>query len=539
MVSIVFIKKEIMIRLQNISYTHPDKDVLFTNINLSVKEYDKIALIGKNGSGKSTLLKIIANELQYTEGQLSVDAPPYYIPQLFQQYDHFTISQAWGVDHKLKALEHILNGNASEKNFEILADDWTIQERCTEALRYWELGELNPDRRLASLSGGQKMLVFLAGIIIHQPPLVLMDEPSNHLDASARQLLYQFIVSARCTLVVVTHDRKLLDLLPKMCELTADGIKVYGGNYSFYSEQKEMEKNALDHDVLNKEKALRKAKEKERETAERRQKLDARGKGKQEKAGVAKIMMNTLRNSAENSTAKLKNAHTEKIEALNKDLQHLRASVADIDKIKFGFDNSRLHTGKVLFSAKEINFCYGSRSIWKEDLSFQVTSGERIALKGNNGSGKTTLIKIILGELEVATGSTSRANNKTVYIDQGYSLIDGTQKVYEQAELFNNSGLQEHEIKIRLNRFLFAKDYWDKPCSTLSGGERMRLLLCCLTINIDAPDIIILDEPTNNLDIQNIEILTMAINEYRGTLIVVAHDDVFLEQINTNRTISL
>jgi len=314
---------------------------------------------------------------------------------------------------------------------------------------------------------------------------------------------------------------------------------VYGGNYDFYKEQKQIENNALSQDIQSKEKALRKAKEKERETLERQQKLDSRGKGKQEKSGVARIMMNTLRNNAENNTSKLKSVHAEKIGGLAQGLQELRSSLPDIDKMKFGFDNSTLHKGKVLFTATDINFGYDYKPLWKNNLNVQITSGERIALKGQNGSGKTTLIKLILGNLEPQTGTIYRTDNKSVYIDQDYSLLDNTLKVYDQAQQFNTSALQEHEVKIRLNRFLFTKDDWDKPCIALSGGERMRLLLCCLTINSKSPDIIILDEPTNNLDIQNVEILTTAINEYQGTLIVVSHDETFLEQINIERTIEL
>jgi ATPase subunit of ABC transporter with duplicated ATPase domains len=160
-------------------------------------------------------------------------------------------------------------------------------------------------------------------------------------------------------------------------------------------------------------------------------------------------------------------------------------------------------------------------------------------LKGANGSGKTTLIKIILGELNPQIGSVFRADNKSIYIDQDYSLIQNQLKVYDQAQYFNTSGLEEHEIKMRLNRFLFSREDWDKPCSALSGGEKMRLMLCCLTINKESPDLIILDEPTNNLDIQNIEILTKAINEYQGSLIVVSHDTYFLEQINIENFIVL
>ncbi|AOW09549.1 ABC-F family ATP-binding cassette domain-containing protein [Flavobacterium gilvum] len=528
-----------MLILQNISYTHPNKNLLFCDINLTVNKHEKTALIGNNGIGKSTLLKIIANDLQYSGGLQSADVQPYYIPQIFGQYNHLTIAQALKIDKKLNALKEILNGNVTEKNYSLLDDDWTIEDRCNDALQHWQLADFCLSQKMETLSGGQKTKVFLAGISIHQPELVLLDEPSNHLDISGRQLLYDFIQSTKSTLMVVSHDKKLLNLLDTVFELSKNGIKVYGGNYDFYKVQKQVENNALSKDIQSKEKSLRKAKEKERETIERLQKLDSRGKGKQEKSGVARIMMNTLRNNAENSTSKIKNVHAEKIGGISQDLQELRSSLPEIDKIKFGFDNSALHKGKILFAATSINFAYSAQPLWKNNMDFQILSGERIALKGTNGSGKTTLIKLILGNIEQQTGIIYRAENKSVYIDQDYSLLENKLKVYEQAEEFNISALQEHEIKMRLNRFLFSKDDWDKSCSELSGGERMRLLLCCLTINSESPDIIILDEPTNNLDIQNVEILTTAINEYQGTLIVVSHDETFLGQINIERAIEL
>jgi ATPase subunit of ABC transporter with duplicated ATPase domains len=528
-----------MLILQNVSYTHPSKDLLFSDINLTVNNHEKTALIGNNGTGKSTLLKIMAGELQPSTGQISVEAEPYYVPQVFGQFNHLTIAQALRIEDKLNALKEILNGNTSEENFNLLNDDWTIEDRCNEALNYWQLNELNLSQKMEALSGGQKTKVFLAGTFIHQPELILLDEPSNHLDNLGRQLLYDFIKTTKSTLVVVSHDRKLLNLLDTICELSKHGIKAYGGNYDFYVEQKQIENDALSQDIQSKEKALRKAKEKERETIERQQKLDSRGKAKQEKAGVAKIMMNTLRNNAENSTSKLKSVHAEKIGGISQDLQELRSALPDIDKMKFGFDNSALHKRKILFTATDINFTYNTQQLWSENKTFEILSGERIALKGQNGSGKTTLIKLLLGDIEPETGTIYRAENKSVYIDQDYSLLDNKLKVYEQAQQFNTSALQEHEIKIRLNRFLFTKHDWDKPCSALSGGERMRLLLCCLTINSKSPDIIVLDEPTNNLDIQNVQILTTAINEYQGTLIVVSHDETFLEQVNTERAIEL
>lgn len=528
-----------MIILQNISYIHTNKDLLFSSLNLTVNRYQKIALAGNNGAGKSTLLNIIAGVLQPSGGHVSVDAKPYHIPQVFGQYNHLTIGQALRVDKKLTALKEILSGNATEENFEMLEDDWSVEERCSEALAHWQLEGLDLEKPMTSLSGGQKTKVFLAGIGIHQPELILMDEPSNHLDASARQLLYDFIDNTKCTLVVVSHDRKLLNLLNTICELSRNGIKTYGGNYDFYLNQKQIELNALSQNIHSKERELKAAREKEREIAEKQQKLDARGKGKQEKAGVARIMMNTMRNKAENSTSKMKGVHEEKIGGITQELRELRTGRPDIDKMKLGFDDSGLHKGKVLFSAEGINFNYGAKPIWKEGLSFEIISGKRILLKGDNGSGKTTLIKIIMGAIEPSVGKVSGSIAKAVYIDQDYSLIDNGLTVYEQAQKFNVSGLEEHDIKMRLSRFLFGREAWGKECRALSGGERMRLMLCCLTIDNHLPDIIILDEPTNNLDIQNIEILTAAVNEYKGALVMVSHDEVFVEQLSIDAVIGL
>ena len=529
-----------MLTIQNLSYIHPNKDLLFNSINLTVNSGEKIALIGNNGVGKSTLLKIITGVSDPSDGILKIDTQPYYIPQIFGQYNHLSIAEALGIDKKLKAFHEILNGNISEENYDLLHEDWSIEERCSKALNEWKLYDLDLWQKMEMLSGGQKTKVFLAGIAIHQPNLVLLDEPSNHLDNEGRQILYDFIENTKQTLIIVSHDRKLLNLLDKTCELTKNGIAVYGGNYDFYVEQKQIEINALAQDIHNREKALKKAKEKERETIERQQKSDARAKKNLGKAGLPKIVANTLKNNAERSTAKITGVHSEKIGNIKHELHNLRSSLSESDQMKFGFDNSELHKGKNMFVADMINLYYESKKyLWNENLNLRIVSGERVAIKGTNGSGKTSLIKIILGDIEPQSGTVYRAEIKSVYIDQDYSLIDDRMTIYEQAQLFNVSALQEHEIKLRLNRFLFTKDDWEKPCSALSGGERMRLMLCCLSIGNQSPDLIVLDEPTNNLDLQNIEILTNAINDYRGTLLVISHDETFLDQIHMERVIEL
>lgn len=528
-----------MLYLQNISYTFPNKKVLFSGLNFSVQKGEKIALVGHNGAGKSTLLQLISGLVFPSDGQIICEAKIYVVPQHFGQMNDYTIAEALQISNKLQALQAILNGDVSVENYDTLEDDWDIENRVVAAFEKWQLHTLDLNQKLSYLSGGQKTKLFLAGIDIHQADLVIMDEPSNHLDKYSRAQVYQFIQETNKTLIIVSHDRTLLELLPKVCELSSSGIKTYGGNYSFYKAQKMLELEALSDDVLEKEKALRKAKEKGRETAERQQKLDARGKGKQEKSGVARIMMNTLRNSAENSTAKLKDTHTQKIDGLQAELRDLRSAVPATDQMKFQFDYSKLHKGKTLVRAENINYNFGEKNLWNDALNLEIHSGERLSINGNNGSGKTTLIQLILGKLKPTEGGISTFYNEIIYIDQDYSVLQNQLSVYEQAEQFNSGHLQEHDVKIRLNRFLFHKEDWDKKCEELSGGERMRLLLCCLTMQENAPDIIILDEPTNNLDIQNVEILSAAIKDYQGTLIVVSHDDLFKKEIRIEKNIDL
>lgn len=521
------------------SFGFPAGNLFFNSITLTIPSRTKSALAGSNGMGKSTLLKILAGEIEPLEGSITIQNEIFYVPQMFGNFDDFTIAECLKIDKKLDALQKITDGEVDEAYFETLNDDWDIGERSRQALQYWKLRNLDLNQKLGSLSGGQKTKVFLAGMMIHEPEVILLDEPTNHLDQESRHLLYDFIEKTNSTVVMVSHDRTLLNLADTIFELSNQGISTYGGNYDFYAEQKEIENEALQNDIHSKERALKKAKEKERETLERKQKLDARGKGKQEKSGVARIMMNTMRNNAQNNSSKLKAVHAEKISGISGELRELRSSVRSADQMKVNFNDSHLHSGKILISAEEINYAYQEIDLWQKNLSLEIRSGDRIAIKGSNGSGKTTLIKLLLGNLQPSVGKIARSDFQWIYIDQEYSLIDRTMTVYEFVQQFNDRAIPESEVKTLLARFLFGKETWDKKCEVLSGGERLRLLLCGLSISQKAPDLIILDEPTNNLDLQNVEILTDSIKDYQGTLLVISHDAVFLEEIGVIRDVIL
>ncbi len=610
------------ISIQQISYIHPDKEVLFSDLNFAISKGQKLGLVGNNGCGKSTLLQIIAGQLSPSSGVIVRPDDLYYIPQHFGQYDSLTIAQALQIERKQQALHAILAGDVSNENFTILNDDWNIEERSIAALDLWGLGQFTLSYPMNLLSGGEKTRVFLAGMDIHHPSVILMDEPTNHLDSSGRQRLYDWVEKYRSTLLVVSHDRTLLNLLPEICELEKHQINYYGGNYEFYKEQKTLMQEALQQRIEEKEKALRIARKVARETAERRDKQNVRGEksnikkgvprivlnalqGKSEKStskltgvhqdetaerrdkqnvrgeksnikkGVPRIVLNALQGKSEKSTSKLTGVHQEKAEKLTNERNQLRGSLSPTAALKTDFNSSSLHTGKILVTAKEINFSYHSNSVnndiltnneinssytgylpnpnsndiqensiskqqlWQAPVSFQLKSGDRLRIEGANGSGKTTLLKLITGQLQPQEGTLTRTDFSYVYLNQEYSIIDDRNSILEQAYAFNSRNLPEHEIKIILNRYLFPASEWDKSCRKLSGGEKMRLAFCCLMISNNTPDMFILDEPTNNLDIQSIEIITATIKNYAGTVIAISHDNYFIQEIGVEQCILL
>lgn len=521
--------------ISDLSYHYPNQHNLFEHINFSVEKHTKVAIVGDNGVGKSTLLKTISGQLAPTEGNIVHTSLPYYLPQ-HTGLLYKTVAEVLCVSKKLEALNAITQGSVSQKDYDTLNDDWDIEAKCKSALAYWKLSHLQLDASIDTLSGGEKTKVFLAGLLIHSPEIILLDEPSNHLDAASRKILYQFIRQSTSTIVVVSHDRMLLDQLHTIYELSAQQIKLYGGNYSFYIEQKEIEDNALNNSIHCEEKVLRLARKRAREVKQKQEKLAS--KGEKSKFEVPRIFRKTLTNSTENTTAKLNDKHTKIISESQSKLSELRQQQRALKELKINFEHATIHRGKVLIEAHQINYAYqADNPLWNTPIDLKLYSNDRICIRGNNGSGKSTLIKMLIGTLSPCIGEVKQANFNWVYLDQDYTVVNTDATIVELANSYNSQNLPEHEVKLRLNRFLFPADTWDKRCHILSGGEKMRLYLCCLMISRQNPDLIMLDEPTNNLDIANMQILTRTIKDYQGALLVISHDSYFVKEIGITKEV--
>ncbi|MDR2811346.1 MAG: ATP-binding cassette domain-containing protein [Tannerellaceae bacterium] len=338
--------------------------------------------------------------------------------------------------------------------------------------------------------------------------------------------------------MVVSHDRALLNRLDTTFELSTKGIKLYGGNYAFYKEQKEMDNHALTQQIHSEKTALRSARKKAQEVRERQEKRVSRGE--KDTSGIPRILLNARQGKGENTKARLSEKHTNIIADTRQKLIELQQKQENLCTLKIDFEDARLHNGKLLVAFSDVNVGYTSeKMLWQTSLNIEIRSGERIHIKGDNGTGKTTLIKLLTGEIAPDKGEIRLADFSYIYLDQHYRQVDSDSAVLEMAALYNKNHLPDHELKLRLNRALFPEVTWNKNCLTLSGGERMRLYLCCLMISNHVPDMFILDEPANNLDLSSLSILADTIRNYRGTLIVVSHDEYFIETIRATRSIEL
>ena len=528
------------INAQHITYHTPNRGLLFNDISFTLQKGEKAAIVGHNGAGKTTLFKIITGQEKSYTGNLLVTGPLHYVPQHYGHFNQLTVAEALGIAPLLAALQAVEKGATDQHYYDLLEHQWDIAARCEEAFSRWGITGIALNQPLQQLSGGMKTRLFLSGIDIFEPAIVLLDEPTNHLDAKARARLYEWMSTTNCSLLLSSHDRQLLRLCEPIWELQADGIRVYGGNYDLYAAQKDTATAASEHKLAYHEKALKEAKLKQQQALERKQHADAQARKNSRQGGQAKILLGGRKNSAESSTGKLKQVHSAKVSELRTNLQEA-AVMTQVQRIMKGyFANPSLPRGKVLMQATDINFAYeNGHLLWPQPLTFTIRSGNRLAVSGNNGSGKTTLFNLLQGKMPPSEGQLQMAPCTTLLLDQDYYLIDRSKTVLEQALAFNAAALEPAMVHTLLANFLFMPESWDKPCAVLSGGEMLRLALCCMVLHNKMPDIIFLDEPVNNLDLNNIQMLANIFAEYRGTLIVISHDTGFLQEAGITEELPL
>ena len=521
------------ITLSDLTWLTPEGRALFTNLNLAFGA-ERAGLVGRNGVGKTTLLKLIAGELKPLSGRVSVNGTIGLLRQTVQVDAEETIVDLFGVREAFALLRRSESGEAS---VEELADtDWTLEGRILSALGKIGL-DAEPETRLAHLSGGQRTRAGLAALIFSEPDFLLLDEPTNNLDREGRDIVISFLSKWRGGCVVVSHDRELLETMDAIVELTSLGATRYGGNWSHYRERKAQELAAARHDLADAEKRISEIAQSTQATAERKARKDSAGAKQKLKGGAPRITQGLQKDRAEGTSGE--NARlAEKRRAQATDAAaSARERIEILQPLTVVVPPTGLPLGKTVLTVEKATVGYHPGKPVLRDLSFEINGPERVAVTGPNGFGKTTLLHLITGKLAPWSGSV-RMHTEFAMLDQRADILDPAVSIRDNFVRLHPQA-DENACRAALARFMFRSDAALQIVSSLSGGQLLRAALACVLGGAKPPQLLILDEPTNHLDIDSIEAIEAGLRAYDGALLIVSHDEAFLEAIGITRRLDL
>jgi ATPase subunit of ABC transporter with duplicated ATPase domains len=513
-----------------LSFAWPDATEVFSGLSLAIGP-GRTGLVGRNGSGKSTLLRLIAGDLRPGRGSVSVSGELGYVPQNVTLAPGARVDDVLGITTIRTALNAIEAGDASPENFALVGGDWDVEERACATLSRLGLGHVPLERPIGELSGGEAVLLSLAAQILRRPGVLLLDEPTNNLDLEARRRLYDAVASWKGALIMVSHDRELLELVDQIGELRAGEVRWYGGNLTDFEEAVAVEQEAAEREVRAAGSDVRRQ---QRELVETRTKIDRRaryGQKLQDTKRVPKMVANERKRQAQVSAGKLRNTQIERLDDARKRLETAEEAVRDDSEIRVDLPETAVPAGRTVLTLSAAELRYGAR------VSLAVRGPERIALTGRNGAGKTTLLRTIVGEIPPVAGEVALAVPAR-YLPQRLDLLDPGLTVAQNVAR-RAPAATENQIRARLARFLFRGRRADQVAGTLSGGELFRATLASLLLAEPPPQLLMLDEPTNSLDMASVRQLSGALLSYPGALIVASHDTAFLRDLGITRWLRL
>jgi ATPase subunit of ABC transporter with duplicated ATPase domains len=521
------------VSISNVSWSTPDGAPLFTNLTLSFGP-ERTGLVGRNGSGKTTLLRMIAGDILPAFGRVQVSGTLAMMRQEMTVLTGDTIADLFGARPALDLLDRAEAGLAGAE--ELAGADWTLPSRIEAALVRCDL-VTDLHTPLVTLSGGQRTRAALAALTFAEPDFLLLDEPTNDLDRTGRQAVVDLIRGWKGGAIVVSHDRELLGEMDAIVELTSLGATRYGGNYSAFRQQKDTELDAVQRDFAHAEKTHAEIARRAQQVAERKARKDSRGHKARVKCDQPKMLMDAAKGRAETSKGANARLREARREAADEALHAAREKIEIPHPLHMNIPSTGLPSGRTVLHLDAVTVGYRPERPVIRDLSLTITGPERIAVAGPNGSGKTTLLKLITGQITQQRG---RAELMVPFalLDQHVGLLDPCQSLLGNF-LRLNASADERMARSVLARFGFRADDALHQVGDLSGGERLRAGLACVLGQTPIPMLLILDEPTNHLDLDGITALEAALTAYDGAVLVVSHDEAFLETLALNRTIEL
>ncbi|WED29083.1 ATP-binding cassette domain-containing protein [Vibrio sp. DW001] len=504
---------------------------LFNDLNLNINE--KIAgLVGRNGVGKSVLIALLSGQRIPTKGSVITKGKVgYYSQRPFDLIDsQLTIAEFMGVSKQLSALKSIQQGSSEQRDFDIIAEDWTIEDRMASDLLSLRI-PADPSVHCRCLSGGQLALLQLHRLFQSGYEVLLLDEPTNHLDSIGREWLIKCMQQFDGVILLVSHDRALLNQVEAIYQLTRLGVDYFSGNYDDYLQHSRIAEQALNKRIEALKSEQKKLMKQTQTNREKRDQRESKGKQLRKSGSQAKILLDAIKNKAEQcQSAGLRNQRNQMVRNQNK-LADLETQQETVKPQALYVQQAQELKKRTLLRVTNCTLDYGS----DKEMTFTVSQTERLHLDGPNGSGKSTLLKAIHGKQGHYNGEIKRYA-KTVYMDQNFGLLEPTDSVIESL-LKHSDGLVEGTARILLAGIGFRRDSVYRNVAHLSGGEKMKLSMLLVSHIADGP-LLLLDEPDNHLDIESKQRLAIALNQYKGAFILVSHDAFFIEAVGINKVLT-
>ena len=503
----------------NISKSFGSNEII-KDANFLVNEHEKVAIVGVNGAGKTTLLKILTGEERADSGNviLAKDAKLGYLRQINNVDSTLSI-----IDELYTVIEHILNMEkrmlemqeqmqhlsgeelealyssytALTHSYELM-DGYAAKSKVIGILKGLGFNENDFERKINTLSGGQKTRVFLAKLLLEEPDIILLDEPTNHLDLRSIEWLESYLLNYKGAVIIVSHDRYFLDkIVSKVIDIENAEVQMYSGNYSDFSAKKQMLLDAKMKEYLNQQQEI-----------------------KHQEAVITKLKQFNREKSIKRAESRQK--QLEKID-------RVEAPVTHIENMRLSLDISK-ESGKDVLTVHDLSKSFDEKHLFS-NINFEIKRGERVAIIGDNGTGKTTLLKIINGLLSPDTGEVIYGSNVSIaYYDQEHQVLHMDKTLFDEIS-DTYPEMNNTQIRNILAAFLFTGEDVFKKIGDLSGGERGRVSLVKLMLS--KANFLLLDEPTNHLDILSKDVLESALNSFPGTICYVSHDRYFINKTAT------
>lgn len=576
------------ITLDHISYAHPSEPTLFSDLS-AVFSAPLTGLIGDNGCGKTTLMRLILGELTPDSGSVVAPERMAHLPQDLGLGRGQTLAELCGITKILQALQAVESGEYSPELYETIGDDWDIEERTLTTLATYGFTPAtlvdrdSPEairalfaRDMRSFSGGEAVIAALASLTASNPEFILLDEPTNNLDSAAKAQLFETLESLPCPALIISHDRDLLERMHVIAELHADRqgvshLRLFEGNYSAYRQALETEQQAAQRRVSEAKNRVRSA---HREWVQA-QEIISKNMAHVWKDDQPDTILDLAKDASRQAAAKLRGLRVGKQEQAREAYQSAQDEVRVQEKIYVELNQQPLPAGRKVLELSRVGSRRVDSRVSRETFTIQqpkkvdslhispaeagyenqqgtpaehpehlILSGpEHLRITGTNGSGKTTLLEAIAHAKDPEYHSPVVPAYRVDYCIEGACI---PQRISLDPELTllqcvqqSNPGVSEQHLRDQLARLLFRRESVHHKTDELSGGERFRAAVAQVLLADPVPQLLMLDEPTNNLDISSVDWLVQALEAYTGALIVVSHDEDFCRRIRIDRTLAL